>query len=147
MVSLIFFDRYSITINGISCVYRNVSASLNDSVKCRSVDHQILYDWKRIGPERLNGDYISVFKCPHVQLTGSCSLPWSVWPSVYHHRAHTTNSFSAIMVECNWITTFGDQAFIEYIDHLKKRHLRRNVLHRIGFKISFRVLVLLAPYF
>src|SRR5687767_12804899 len=49
------------------------------------------------------------------------------------------------MVKCNRVLPFTDKFFIEYIEHFKERHFRRNILYLVCFKATPVLPVLLLP--
>src|SRR5262249_16596119 len=47
----------------------------------------------------------------------------SVRHTIDHEAAHATDALAAIVVEGDRLFAFGDQTFVEHVEHLEKRHL------------------------
>ena len=68
---------------------------------------------------------------PHVQLANRRPLEPSVRLSIDHEAAHPANPFAAIVVERNRILALLDQALVQHIQHLQKRHVLVGVRHLV----------------
>ena len=80
-----------------------------------------------------------------MKLAQSGFLFRSMGMAVDYSSAHTTDTFTAIMVKGNGFLTFPCQTFVENIQHFQKRHVCGNWTACIGFQAAGSVRPFLAP--
>jgi len=61
-------------------------------------------------------------------------------------RAHTADTFAAVVVERHGLLALVDQVVVQNIQHLEKRGVGGDVLDFVGFECPFCLGVFLAPY-
>ena len=66
--------------------------------------------------------------------------------SVDVQRAHTTDTFAAVMVEYDRFTAIVNDLFIQDIQHFEERSIARDIFHLICFKSTFCFRAFLTPY-
>jgi hypothetical protein len=66
--------------------------------------------------------------------------------AIDYHRTGTANAFPAIVLKGNGLFLLTDEILIEYIEHLKERHVFVGV-NTVGFKTTFGFIVFLSPDF
>src|SRR4051812_18517682 len=74
-------------------------------------------------------------------------MPWAMGTTIDVHTTGTTNTFTAIVIESDRLLAFSHQLFIQHVEHFKKRHFGRNILHLESFKMAFLFAVFLFPHF
>ena len=85
-VGIVLVNRSRIGVGQIAHrVHRNVSARLNDAVKCTAVDHQVAHHRERLSAPWLDGDGVSVLELAHVQLAGGHTAVGAVGLAVDEH--------------------------------------------------------------
>src|SRR5574344_25143 len=142
-----FCNRNAVCIWYSSRCCRNISSLLNNLVKGTSIHNQVFDYWKRLCTPRLYNYCFSIFEVTHCELASCCTLSWTMRSSVYVQATHSTDAFSAIAIKDNRMSKFVNKTFIENIQHLQKRTIRRDILYFICFKMSFSFSVGLTPYF
>src|SRR5258706_5550329 len=123
------------------------ASCLNNSIERRTIDGQIAQDGKGTRTPGFQRYRIAVLEETHRELTDRGAAPASVGYSVNQKTACAANSLAAIMLEGHWRLTLGLKIFVQQIEHLEKRHVRRHALHLIGDKPTGRLGILLPPNF
>src|SRR5438309_1842632 len=89
---------------------------------------------------------LTVPEVSHMQLASGRSSERTVRDSVYYHSARSTDPLTAIVIEGDRVLGTLDQAFVHDIEHLQKRHVRRDVVGLVLDKVPLCCRVLLSPY-
>src|SRR5262249_54019841 len=130
-----------------ACARGNESAGLHDAVERTAIDHQIFDDWKRADAKRFDYDHRAIAKLPHVKLAHRARMIWAVSFAVNCKGAGAGNPFTAIRVERDGFPPAPNQIFVQNIEHLEKRSVRRNVAHVVIDEFAGGLRVLLTPNF
>ena len=138
-------NQRSVGLGCIPGIDGNISTRLNDAVERRSIDDQITNNRKRLGQPRFDDDRIAVLKTAHVQLAGRGTTVRTVRLTVDHHSAGSTNSFPAIVVERDGLFPFGDQLFVQDVEHFEEGHIRGNAADGIGLQTTRLLWASLSP--
>jgi hypothetical protein len=80
-----------------------------------------------------------------MQLTRRRSRERPVRNAVDDHSASAADSFAAIVIECDGFFAALDQAFVDNVEHLEKRHVGRNVFSLVLDKLPRCFSIRLAP--
>jgi hypothetical protein len=83
----------------------------------------------------------------HVKLASGYQSIRAVRATVDVKRAHTANTFAAIVVECYGLFAIYNQFFVEYVHHFEERTIGRHTVETIGLELSFVFGALLPPNF
>src|SRR5947207_15829828 len=70
---------------------------------------------------------------------------WAVSLTINRNRASAANPFPVIGVERDWFVTGSEQIFVENIEHLEKRRVRRNVADFVLNAFAAELRVALSP--
>ena len=110
-----------------------------------AIDRQIFDDRKRADAKRFDRDGLAVAKFPHVKLAHRAWMIGTVSFTVNRKRAGAANPFSAIRVERDGFLASTEQIFVQNIEHLEKRSIRRNVADFVIDKFAAGLRVPLSP--
>ncbi len=82
----------------------------------------------------------------HVQLAGGASLSRSMGQAVYDQTTGPADSFPAVVIKGNGLSSFPDELFVHLIEHLQKGHIRTHIrgLNALHFALVPRAA--LPPY-
>ena len=141
------WDGNRVCVRGPSRSYGNKATGRDDPVKGGSVDHKVLDDGKGSGTPRLDDDSITVPEAAHVQLACGNPAQRPVRAPVDVQAARSADAFAAIMIERDRVFALPGQSEIEHVEHLEKRHVRRNVGKLVGDEPALAVPVFLPPDF
>ena len=125
----------------------NEPAGLEDLVERVTVDDQVLNDRERGGAPRFDGNRIAVLELTAVELARCDFVVRSVRAAVDIEGAHAANTFAAVVVERERFFTLVNELIVQDIQHFKERSVRRDPFDTVGFKLTFRLCVLLTPNF
>jgi hypothetical protein len=98
-------------------------------------------------PPRFNDYSVSIVEVPHVQLADGRAAQATVGDAVDDQPAGAANPFATIRIECDRFFALGDQPLVHHVEHFEERHVRIDVVGRIGFEMSARLGIFLAPDF
>ena len=150
---------------GIVCIlsrtgtYGNESTCLKDLVKRAAVNNEVLDNRESGTAPRLYGDCSAILEMTHKELTSSHVVIWTVSASIDVERAGSADTLAAVVIErnrtaalatslnCNRISTFANELFVENIEHLKERSIFFDTRNMIGLEMSLCFGVLLTPDF
>src|SRR5438552_6627022 len=118
---------------------------MHNAIYRGAIDHQILDDRKGANAKGLDRDRFSVAKLSHVKLTDCCGMIGTVRFSVNGERAGSANALAAIGVERDWLLAASEQNFVQNVEHLEKRGVRRNVAHAVINEFTGCLCIRLAP--
>src|SRR5207302_11197743 len=119
-IGILFGNRNRISIGRTAGGYRNVSATGDDAIKCAAVDDEIFNDRKCPGAPRLEVKHVAVLEVAHMELADRCRGLRTVSDSVDHEAARTADSFTAVVIESDWLFALRHQIFVEHVEHLQK---------------------------
>ena len=142
---ILFANRHRIRVWGLPRVHRNKPARLNDSVKRRSIGHQILDHRKCPRPPRFYRQSLSISKRSQINLAGRRALIRPVRFPIDHHGTRTTDPLPTIVLKRNRLLPFPRQPIIHHIHHLQKRHVRIQTLRLVQLKVSLALFRFLPP--
>ena len=157
LFGLVVRDEDVIGILSRTGTHGNKAAGLQYLVKCRTVNHQILYDGESGTPPGLHRDGGAVLKVTHKQLTGSDMVVRTMGPAVNIQRAGTADTLAAVMVERygaaalataldgHRVTALAYKLFIQNIQHFKEGRIFLYTRNMICLEMTFCLGVLLAP--
>ncbi len=129
-----------------SAVERYVTAGLLNLVERVAVNHKVLDYGERGRAPRLYCDSLAVFETTHVQLAGGGSGGRTVGMSVDVQRAHTADTFTAVVVEYYGLFVVVDELFVKYVESFKERGVGISV-NRISLELAFFLWSGLTPNF
>jgi hypothetical protein len=69
----------------------------------------------------------------------------TVWAAVDHGAARAADALAAVMIEGDGIFSAQDQPLVEDVEHLKERHVRADVVNRVGDQRALGVGTVLSP--
>ena len=125
----------------------DVAAGLDDLVEGRAVDDEVADDGEGFGAPRLDPYLVAVVELAHVELTGGDAVVVAVGTAVDVESAHAADAFAAVVVEADGVGyVVVDELFVEDVEHLEERTLRRYVADLVGLEATFCLGVLLTPY-
>src|SRR5690606_9031553 len=111
-------DGDGVGILGGTGTHADETTCLHDAVESATINCKVLDYRECLGTERFDPDDVAIVELAHVKLAGRGGAFRTVWVAVDHQRAHATDAFAAVMVECNGIATSADDAFVDDIKHL-----------------------------
>src|SRR5262249_19825817 len=85
-------------------------------------------DRKRLRTPRLDRDRVAILELAHVELADGRTAIGPVRDAVDDEAAHPADAFAAVRVECDRILALLDEALVDDVEHLEKRHVSRNVV-------------------
>jgi hypothetical protein len=124
---------------------RNVASGLDDPVQRRPIDNQVTDDGERLGAPRLDPDLIAVAVLSHVELTGGRTRPGAMGLTIDHHTTGAANPLAAIVVDRDGLLPTLDEALVEHVQHLEKRHVRTHVAGLVPGEPAFVFRAVLPP--
>ena len=80
-----------------------------------------------------------------MQLTRGGEIVRPMRLAVDHHAARAADPLAAIVIERDRLFALCDQLFVEDVEHLEERRMRRDVRDLVGDERALRLAVLLAP--
>ena len=95
--------------------------------KARAVHRQVADHRKRARAPRLQVKLVAVLEMAHVKLADRGAALGTVGHAVDHETAHAADALAAIVIERDRLLALRDQAFVDHIQHLQKRHVRADV--------------------
>ena len=91
--------------------------------------------------------FVRLREMTHVQLANRRADLTAMSDTVNHHRASSANTFATIRVKRDRLLAFGDETFVNDIEHFQKGHVRNDVARFVSDELPGVVLVLLPPNF
>jgi hypothetical protein len=140
-----FLDQDRIRIVSASRGSGDETACLNDPVKGRPINDQIPEHWESTGAPGLERERVVIPEKTHGELAHGGAPLASVGHSVDQETARPADPLSAIVIEGNRRLLPPEEAFIESVEHLEERHVRRHVLYFIRDESPQFLCALLPP--
>ena len=119
-IGVVLGDRGSIGIRSRTGAHGNETTGLNDAVEGAAVDHEVPQDRESLCSKGFDPDRIAVPEVAHVKLASSRCPLRSMRDAVDCEGAHATDSFPAVMVKVDRISTLTDDTLIDDVQHLEK---------------------------
>ena len=92
-------------------------------------------------------DGVAILELTHVKLAGGGRMVGTVRHTVDDQRAHTANTFAAVVVEGKAFLALLHLFFVHDVQHFEEGHIGRNVVDLDSFELSLGLGILLAPNF
>jgi hypothetical protein len=48
--------------------------------------------------------------------------------TVDHQGTGSADALAAVVIECHWVSSTGDEMLVEYVQHLEERHVGRDIV-------------------
>ena len=145
-VGLVLWNRNRIGIGDTARGGADVAACLDDLVEGGAVHHQVADNREGFGTPRFNPNVIAVLELPHVKLAGGDAIVVAMGTTVDIESAHAADAFAAVVVEAYGMRdVVVDEPFVQDVEHLKERTVRRDVVDGVGLEMAFGTCVLLSP--
>ena len=126
-------------------VHRNEAASLDDAVESGTV-HGAVTDNRECGSApRFDHNGVAILELAHVKLASGSGMVRTVRHTVDDERAHTANTFAAVVVESEAFLALLHLFFVHDVQHFEERHVRRNIVDLDSFELSLGLGILLTP--
>ncbi len=139
-------NQNGITVGNPAGVAGGIAAGLDDRVEGTAINDQVLDDREGTGSPRLDEDAIAVLEGAHVQLADGGTILAAMRHAVDHLRAHTADTFAAVVIEGDRVLAFLDQLFVDIVEHLQEGLVGADMICLVGLQFSRSVRPFLAPY-
>ena len=114
LVSVLLGDEDGVGILGSTGAHGHVTAGSLYLVECGAVDHAVLDNGEGGRTPGFYGDDVAVVEAAHVELAGGGTrFGFAVGGTVDVERAHTADTFAAVVVENNRFFTLFNQRLVE----------------------------------
>jgi hypothetical protein len=70
-----------------------------------------------------------------------------VWSTVDIKRAHTADTFTAVVVEYERLLAFFYELLVEDVEHFEEGSVARDILHLTAFEVALVLRTILLPIF
>ena len=138
-------DGYSVGVGCAAGIEGYITAGLLDLVEGVTADHKVADNGESGRAPRFDGDGVAVVEFAHVQLAGGDTLHGAVGMAVDVQRAHTADTFAAVVVEYYGFFTGFDKLLIEHIEHLEEAAAGGNAVEVVVLELPFGSGAALAP--
>ena len=139
--------RKGVAIGSAAGVDGNESAGLDDAIESGAAGGQVFDDRESLGAPGLDRDRLAIFEMAHVKLAGGGAAVSPVRNAVNDQRAHAADAFAAVRIERNRLPALLEEAFVDHVEHFQERHGFDDIRGLVGFEMSGRLPVFLAPNF
>ena len=146
LVSYRFRNRNGIRIGYTTCVNGNESTGLHDLVVRSAIDHEVFDYGECTATPRFYGDGVAIFELTHVELAGCDSAVGSVRVTVDVHRAHTTDTLTAVVIVGDRVFMLLYELLVQDINHLQERSTLEYMFEVVGLEMTLRLRSGLTPY-
>ena len=123
----------------------NEAASLDDAVESGTVHGAVTDNRECGGAPRFDHDGVAILELAHVKLASGGRMVGAVRHTVDDERAHTTDTFAAVVVESEAFLALLHLFFVHDVEHFQEGHVRRNIVDLDSFELSLGLGILLTP--
>ena len=146
LVGILLRNEDGVGVLCLTCANRGVAAGLDNLVEGTAIDHTVLDHGEGCRAPRFDGDDVAIVEAAHIELAGGgTALGLAVGRAVDVERAHTADSFAAVVVEDKRLLALVDELFVEDVEHFEERGVVGDILHLAGLKMAFFAWAVLLP--